>query len=99
MKWGPQLTVSGHPDGAGEGSEVKVNFPYTKDLQGAAPTPPKSTEVTVKTDAKGNYAASYQTIRQDQGQWTVKATYAGDSTHKGSESKEATVTIGNVPVP
>lgn len=99
VQWGTPLNVSGRLEGAGEGSEVKVKFTYVKDLQGVAPVPPKSTEVTVKTDAKGNYAASYQTIRQDQGQWTVKATYAGDSTHKASESPTATVTIGNVPVP
>lgn len=95
VQWGTQLTVTGHLEGAGEGSEVKVDFTYAKDLQGAAPTPPKSSSVTVKTDAKGNYTASYQTIRQDQGQWTVKASYAGDPTHKASEAGPSTVTIGN----
>lgn len=95
VQWGTPLAVSGHLEGAGEGSEVKVVFTYAKDLQGATPAPPKSSTVTVKTDAKGNYTASYQTIRQDQGQWTVTAAYAGDATHKGSDAGPATVVIGN----
>ncbi len=95
VQWGTPLTVTGHLEGAPEGTDVKVRFDYAKDLQGAAPSPAKSSEVTVKTDAKGNYTASYQTIRQDQGKWTVKSTYAGDSTHKASESTPCEVTIGN----
>ncbi len=95
VQWGTPLTVTGHLEGAPEGSDVKVLFTFAKDLQGVAPVPPKSSEVTVKTDAKGNYSASYATIRQDQGEWTVKSTYAGDATHKASESTPATVVIGN----
>ncbi|MBJ7472543.1 MAG: hypothetical protein JHD16_14650 [Solirubrobacteraceae bacterium] len=99
VAFGSPMTVSGKLTGVPAGTELKVKFTYEKDStnNNGAPNPPKSVEVTTKTDESGNYTASYQTIRQDQGEWSVKSTYAGDATHQGSQSAPCAVIVSTGP--
>lgn len=87
------LTVSGKLDPGFAGAQIKVK--YTTPT--GDPTPSRTFERTVTTDANGNWSDSID-VREEEfdnwrGDWKIQARYEGDATHAGSTAQECTVNV------
>jgi len=87
------LAVSGQLDPGFAGAQVKVK--YTTPT--GNPTPSRTFERTVTTDANGNWSDSID-VRDEEsgnwrGDWKIQARYEGDATHAGSTAQECTVNV------
>ncbi len=87
----PPLTVTGKLDGAPAGSTVDVTFTGHNANGGLIRTVVQH----ATTDAKGNWTSSLAIVRQDQGDWTITSTYAGDGTFAPAGAGPCTVTVGS----
>jgi hypothetical protein len=87
----PPLTVTGQLIGPPAGSPVDVTFTGHNANGGLIRTVVQH----VTTDAKGNWTASLDIVRQDQGEWTVAPAYAGDGTYDSAAPFPCTVTVGS----
>ncbi len=90
VSFGDPMTVTGKLDGAPTGSTVDVTF------SGQNPNGAIRTVVDhATTDAKGNWTASFNTVRQDQGDWTITSAYAGDGTYAPANGGPCAVIVGS----
>jgi hypothetical protein len=90
VSWGDPMTVAGKLEGAPAGSVVDVTF------AGQNPNGAIRTVVDhATTDAKGNWTATFNTVRQDQGDWTITSAYAGDGTYAPASAGPCAVTVGS----
>ena len=91
VSFGDPMTVSGKLEGAPAGSVVDVTFSGQNPNGG----PIRTVVDHPTTDAQGNWTASFDTVRQDQGEWTITSAYAGDGTYAPADAGPCTVMVGS----